>query len=183
MIKFSICFSFIVSVSLAGDSISHHREKRFLIFPRGNPTRHQVSAAECRVFFLLLSLSSVCRRYWNSSRPRARINGHRVCVQSAILSAIQRVTVVSDATGEVSEWRLWGQWRCRWCEVEHLSCYWCYFAREDESWRKTVCLESNLWDVSITVWRRKWLTWRTAPHPLRVSLQMHFFFSKIMREI
>jgi hypothetical protein len=40
MLKFSICF--IVFISHINDSIAN-REKRFLIFPRGNPTRHQVA--------------------------------------------------------------------------------------------------------------------------------------------
>lgn len=43
MLNFSICFIAFMSQINISISLKHHREKRFLIFPRGNPTRHQVS--------------------------------------------------------------------------------------------------------------------------------------------
>lgn len=47
MLNISICFiALLMSQINISISLKHHREKRFLIFPRGNPTRHQVSEDE-----------------------------------------------------------------------------------------------------------------------------------------
>lgn len=51
MLKFSICFiAFISQVNISISLNLLHREKRFLIFPRANPTRHQVSFEEKLIF-------------------------------------------------------------------------------------------------------------------------------------
>lgn len=90
MLKFSICF--IAFISHVNNSISS-REKRFLIFPRANPTRHQVAKSFFRVIANRIIQANVVVHRWNrnSRRSRAGVADHRLCAESAIFPSSQRV--------------------------------------------------------------------------------------------
>lgn len=75
MLKFSLLF--IVLILSIRESVMNSRVKRFLIFPRGNPTRHQVRDSRRnsrmqmqkrqQVEVFVLFILTVCRRHWCAS--------------------------------------------------------------------------------------------------------------------